>query len=128
MARGQIVAFGFSQGAQMAFEVAFANPDEYRGAIVLSPGTSKVVTRKELNPGPANKKQAFVFTCGAEEAPGNVVYTREDAEFARKAGCRVEEKLYEGASEHRFPADFQEAFPRWVRLIRGEKAPAGAKP
>jgi predicted esterase len=128
VASGQVIAFGFSQGAQMAFEVAFANPGEYRGAIVMSPGTSKVVTRAELKPGPANTKQAFVFTCGAAERPGNVLYTRGDAEFARKAGCRVEEKLYEGVSEHRFPADFAEAFPRWVRFIRGEKAPAGPKP
>ena len=37
---GQNVLFGFSQGAQMAFEVAFANPAEYAGAIVMSPGTT----------------------------------------------------------------------------------------
>ena len=40
-AAGQLVAFGFSQGAQMALEVAFANPAEYRGAIEMSPGTTK---------------------------------------------------------------------------------------
>ena len=120
---GQNVLFGFSQGAQMAFEVAFANPAEYAGAIVMSPGTTKRVTLRELSPGPANKKQAFVCTCGAQEQPGNVLYTRADAEFATKAGSRVELKLYDGVAEHRFPADFNDAFPGWVRFVRG-KAPA----
>jgi predicted esterase len=123
VAPGHIVAFGFSQGAQMAFEVAFANPAEYAGAIVMSPGTTKRVTLRELSPGPANKKQAFVCTCGAQEQAGNVLYTRADAEFATKAGSRVELKLYDGVSEHRFPADFAAAFPGWVRFVRG-KAPA----
>ena len=120
-APGQLVAFGFSQGAQMAFEVAFANPGEYRGAIVMSPGTTKRVTLRELTPSAANKKQGFVATCGAQELPGNVLYTRADAEFAKKAGGRVELKLYEGVKEHTFPADFNDAFPGWVRFVRGEK-------
>jgi predicted esterase len=127
VAPGQLVAFGFSQGAQMAFEVAFANPSEYQGAIVMSPGTAKRVTLRELKPGPANAKQRFVCTCGAEEHPGNILNTRTDAEFAKKAECRVELKLYEGVAEHRFPADFGEAFPRWVRFVRGEKAPQVGK-
>ena len=119
------MAFGFSQGAQMAFEVAFANPAEYQGAIAMaSPGTTKPgVTLRELAPSPANKKQRFVCTCGAHEMPGNVLYTRADAEFAEKAGSRVELKLYEGAKEHGFPADFSDAFPGWVRFVRGDKGP-----
>jgi hypothetical protein len=55
--------------------VTFANPAELRGAIAMSPGTTKRVTLRELTPGPANKKQAFVCTCGAQEFPGNVLYT-----------------------------------------------------
>jgi predicted esterase len=122
-AAGGLVAFGFSQGAQMAFEVAFAHPAEYAGAIVLSPGTTKSVTFRELTPGPENRKQSFVCTCGAQELFGNVFLTRTDSEFATKAGSRVILKLYEGASSHGFPDDFSEAFPRWVRFVRGEKAP-----
>jgi hypothetical protein len=56
------------------------------GAVALSPGTTKRVKLRELTPGPANKKQAFVCTGGAQELPGNVLYTRADAEFAKKAG------------------------------------------
>jgi predicted esterase len=125
-APGNLVAFGFSQGAQMAFEVAFAHPAEFKGAIVLSPGTTKRVTLRELTFTPANKKQAFVCTCGAQESPGNVLYTRADAEFAQKAGSRVELKLYEGVREHGFPADFSEAFPKWVRFVLGDAKPAKA--
>ena len=92
----------------------------------MSPGTTKRVTLRELKPDPANKKQAFVCTCGAQEMPGNVLYTRADAEFAQKAGSRVELKLYDGAKEHSFPADFGEAFPKWVRFVLDDARKAKA--
>jgi dienelactone hydrolase len=111
---------GFSQGAQMAFEVAFANPSEYLGAIVLSPGTSKDVTLSELKPDSANTKQHYVCTCGAGELPGNVRITRVDAEYARKAGSKVELKLYPGVSTDAFPSDFVDGFPTWLKFIRGD--------
>jgi predicted esterase len=122
---GHLIAFGFSQGAQMGFEIAFQNPDEYLGAIVMSPGTTKRFFRlNKLTPSPRNRRQAFVCLCGAEEAPGNVAFTREDAEFARKAGSRVELKLYEGMDRHAFPPDFAESLVRWARFIEG----TGSKP
>jgi hypothetical protein len=104
----------------MAFEVAFANPSEYLGAIVLSPGTSKDVTLSELKPESANRQQRFVCTCGAGELPGNVRITRLDADLARRAGSKVELKLYPGVSAHAFPADFLDVFPTWLKFIRGD--------
>ncbi len=117
-APGKRIAFGFSQGAQMAFEVAFAYPSDYQGAIVMSPGTTKRATLRELKPTSQNKEQTFVVTCGADEHPGNVRYTRMDADFAKKAGSRADLQLYKGVETHSFPADFRQAFPRWVRYIR----------
>lgn len=122
IAPGRLIAYGFSQGGQMAFEVAFANPSEYLGAIAMSPGTTKEATLRELTPAAANKKQAFVCTCGAREHIGNVLLTRTDWNFAKNAGCRTELKLYEGVETHGFPTDFHEAFPRWVRFVEGEVA------
>jgi predicted esterase len=119
-ATGRLVTMGFSQGAQMAFEVAFANPSEYLGAIVLSPGTSKNVTLSDLKPDSSNTKQHYVCTCGAGELPGNVHITRLDAEFARKAGSKVELKLYPGVTTHAFPSDFLDVFPTWLKFIRGD--------
>jgi predicted esterase len=116
---GRIIVFGFSQGAQMGFEVALQNPKEFRGAIVMSPGVTREVDLTRITPSPQNKTQAYVCLCGAGEAPGNVIYTKDDAEFARKAGARVELKLYEGQNQHSFPADFDQSFVRWVRFVDG---------
>jgi predicted esterase len=115
---GKVVTFGFSQGAQMAFEVAFRYPAEFRGALVMSPGTTKRVNLGGFSPAPANQSQGFVCTCGAEEMPGNVANTRADADLAKRAGSRVELKLYEGVQQHAFPADFREKFVPWIKFIQ----------
>jgi predicted esterase len=119
-APGELIVFGFSQGAQMAFEVAFSNPGEYRGAIVLSPGTLKDATLRELRPQPGNAKQAFVCTSGAEEHSGNVAAMLGDCNFARNGRAKIEIKLYEGVASHDLPGDFIESFPHWVRFIVAE--------
>jgi predicted esterase len=119
-APGQLVTFGFSQGAEMAFEVAVRFPDEFRGAIVMSPGTTRPVDLSRLTTGPGNQRQGFVCTCGASERLGNVTRTQEDAGFARRAGSRVELKLYDGVTTHTFPPDFADKFEGWVKFILNE--------
>jgi hypothetical protein len=56
------------------------------------------------------------------------LYTRADAEFAKKAGSRVELKLYEGIKEHAFPADARhflaEAGSFAARRARSERVPS----
>jgi predicted esterase len=117
---GSLITFGFSQGGQMGFEVAFQNPDDFKGAIVMSPGiVTRSVDLTKITPSDKNKAQGYVCLCGAEESPGNVAYTKQDAEFAQKAGARVEMKLYEGVDKHAFPPDFAASFVRWVRFIDG---------
>ena len=37
---GHVIALGFSQGAQVGLEIAVRNPEEYAGAIALSPGAA----------------------------------------------------------------------------------------
>lgn len=120
---GQVVLFGFSQGAQMSFEVALSHPESYRGALVMSPGTLKDVTFASLEPTPENHSQGFVLTCGADEAPGNVANTRRDADYATRAGSRVELKLYDGVAEHRFPPDFADNLVSWIRWIADRREP-----
>jgi predicted esterase len=112
-----LIVFGFSQGAQMGFEIAFANPGEYRGAVVFSPGSIKEPTFRELRAQPANAKQRFVCTSGADEPPGNVSATLGACNFAKNGRARVEVELYEGVASHALPSDFFEVFPRWVRFI-----------
>jgi predicted esterase len=115
-----LIVFGLSQGAQMGFEIAFANPGEYRGAVVFSPGSIKEPTLRELHAQPANAKQRFVCTCGADEPPGNVSATLGACNFAKNGRARVEVELYEGVAAHALPSDFLDVFPRWVRFIAAQ--------
>ena len=117
---GSLVTFGFSQGGQMAFEVAFRHPERYRGAIVMSPGTTKTVDLGGLAAAPGNRAQGFVLRCGGQEHPGNLANTQADAWCARDVGARVDMLLYEGISAHSLPPDFGDAFAGWVRFIRGD--------
>ncbi len=118
---GRVVTFGFSQGAQMAFEVAFRYPEEFQGALVMSPGTSKRLNLAGFPPTAGNRNQGYICTCGAAELPGNVAYTRADADLAKRAGSRVELRLYDGVQKHGFPNDFAQKFVDWVKFIRGDQ-------
>ena len=117
---GSLVTFGFSQGGQMAFEVAFRHPEKYRGAIVMSPGTTKAINFAGLTSTAGNRAQGFVLRCGAQEHPGNIANTQADAGFARNAGARIDLELSSGVSAHSFPPDFGDAFAGWVRFIRAD--------
>jgi predicted esterase len=113
--KGHVITFGFSQGAQVGLDVAVRYPEEYAGSIVLSPGAEPHL--QGLRPSPLLARRAFVLSCGAEEHPGNVQLTALDADWLRRAGARVTHKAYPGVSAHRFPKDFDERFPEWVRAI-----------
>jgi phospholipase/carboxylesterase len=118
-----VVLYGFSEGGQMAFEIAIRCPEEFRGALAMSPGATMPLFRlNRLKPSAGNKGQGFVLLCGAEEAFYHVEFTRADAEFAQKAGARVNAKLYKGVAQHDLPHDFARSFARWVRFIDGAKS------
>jgi predicted esterase len=118
---GRVVLYGFSQGGTVAFQVAYSNPKEFRGAIPISPGGREYPEFDTLKPVADNKSQGYVCLCGGGEAPGNVLLTRQIAEVARKAGCRVELVIDPEQTTHSFPADFADTFAKRVRFIAGEK-------
>ena len=117
----RILLFGFSQGAIAAFEIAFRYPDEFRGAIPISPGGKKFVDFDRFKPVEANRSQGYVLLCGAAEAPGNVLITEKMAEFARNSGCRVQLFLAPRQEAHTFPEDFSEKFGERIRFILKRK-------
>jgi predicted esterase len=119
--RGHVITLGFSQGAQLGLEVAVRYPEDFAGAIALSPGALPHL--KTLKPSPLLARRGFVLCCGANENPGNVQLTAFDADWLREAKARVIHKPYPGVSAHAFPPDFGERFPEWVDFIlktRGE--------
>jgi predicted esterase len=120
--RAHVILYGFSEGGQMAFEIAFRHPNEFRGALAISPGATMPLFRfNRLKPSAGNKGQGFVFLCGAEEAFYHVEFTRADAEFAQQAGARVVAKFYNGIAQHDLPPDFARSFVRWLRFVDSAK-------
>jgi predicted esterase len=122
-AEGQVVLFGFSQGAWMAAEIAQRHPDRFAGAIVLSPGTVADLQFAAVEATPAHRRQKIVAVCGAEEQPGNIYKTKECATAFEKLGARVYQKLYPGMNTHSFPPDYWQRLPIWGRFILDPDAP-----
>lgn len=119
-AQGTILLFGFSQGGQMAFELAAAYPEVYAGALSLSPGLRDDWELSGLTASPGNKHQRFILVAGAEEHPDTLACARGNADWAKRAGAPVKLKLYPKVSQHAFPPDFLEAFPGWLDWMQGK--------
>jgi predicted esterase len=117
---GFLVALGFSQGAQIALEIAVRHPERYAGAICMTPGAESHLD--EVTRSPLLSKRAFVLTVGEKEPPGNVQLVTEGTAWLKAAGAQVRARVYPGMSAHTFPPDFRERFPEWIRFIEKTKA------
>jgi len=112
---GQVVLLGFSQGAQVALEIAVRDPERYAGAIALSPS---VLSRlREVTPAPMLQRRGFVVACGVLETERIVFLAAQDASWLRAAGAQLQHKPYETISAHAFPPDFAVRFPEWVQFV-----------
>lgn len=120
---GAVVLIGFSQGAQVAAELAARDPAAFAGAIVLSPGSREPVRLAEATKADAHAGRGFVVRVGAGEHPSNVAQADEVARALRALGCRVDEHAYEGMDEHTFPPDYLEKLGEWVTFCLGERRP-----
>lgn len=118
VAPGRVIAIGFSEGAQVALEVAARDPDRFAGAIGMSPGADFHLN--QVQPAPALKTRRFVVTIGGKEHPGNVALARQDRDWFQKAGVQVQHITFPGVG-HTLPGDFDERFPKWVEFILSGK-------
>lgn len=116
-APGQIILQGFSQGAQMAAEIAARHPDRYAGAIALSPGTRRNMGFHDVEKKPQLTERRFVVVVGAQEEPRNVAYAKQDAETLRSYGAEVIHKESPNQAQHAFPADYETALSEWLKWI-----------
>ncbi|MBK8258784.1 MAG: hypothetical protein IPK82_39770 [Polyangiaceae bacterium] len=116
IAEGKIVLLGFSQGAQMALELAARYPNKYIGAIAFSPGSRTEAVLGNVAPLSLTKHR-FVITAGAGEAPVTIARTTEDTDRLRRAGGEVYHKIYPELRTHSRPPDFEKALPAWLRFV-----------
>jgi predicted esterase len=118
---GHVIAIGFAQGAQVGVEIAVRNPEEFAGAIALSPNGDTHL--QDVKPSPLLARRGFVITNGADEADGIVRLAAYDFAWLRDAKAQVRHKDYPGIHDHALPLDFHARFPEWVKWIeqkRGE--------
>lgn len=115
IAKGQLIAMGFSQGGQLAVEIAARHPDEFAGAIALSAGSRSQL--EGLKPSELLKKRGFVVSVNGGENPGSVKLTAHDAAWLRAADAKLIHKVYSDVTTHSIPADFEERFPEWVKFV-----------
>jgi predicted esterase len=114
VAPGKVITIGFSEGAQVALEVAARDPEKYAGGIGMSPGADFHLN--EVKPSPRLKERRFVVTIGGNEHPGNVALARQDRAWFQKAGVPVQQFTFPGVG-HTLPRDFSDRLPKWVRYI-----------
>jgi predicted esterase len=118
--KGCVVLFGFSQGAQVALNIGASYPEEYAGAIALSPGGMSPTAQRHLDhveTSPVLSHRGFVISWGAQEDPGNVSLAVHASDRLRQLKAKLIQKGYPGVSAHAFPADFDERFPEWVSFV-----------
>lgn len=108
-----LILFGFSQGGQLAFELAARMPTRVIGALILSPGFVRPLTETLL----PRREQKFVILAGAGEHPATLAAAQADASRARQGGAEVRLKLYEGVTSHAFPPDFSTQLVNWLSWI-----------
>lgn len=124
VAPGQVILIGFSQGAQMAAEIAARDPRHFAGAIAMSPGLMTEHALGGVPPSPELAQRRFVVVVGAGESKGNVQLAERDATRLRELGADVFHKPYAEQEQHSFSPDFDTALPIWIRYILG----AGPRP
>jgi phospholipase/carboxylesterase len=114
---GKVITIGFSQGAQMAVEIAARDPAHFAGAIVMSPGTRKDLRLADIPSSVSLAGRRFVVVVGAREHPRNVIRAKADADRLRALGAQVYYYPYPDMNSHSFPPDFDVALPKWIAFI-----------
>lgn len=112
---GGLILVGFSQGAQVALEMAVRHPDEFAGAIAFSPGGESQL--EQVTPPELLAKRGFVITYGDSEREGNIKLADDDVGWLHRSKAKVLPKRYKDTSRHQMPVDFDKRLPDWVRFV-----------
>ena len=107
-----VVLLGFSQGAQLAVNLALREP-WVDGLIALSPGWAG--TPRDIFSAESVKRngKGAVVVHAEVEHPDTIKSSKEDAKVLQRAGFDV---MYRSTTDHvghSFPPDFVEMFPSW---------------
>jgi predicted esterase len=112
--RKRVYLMGFSQGSQHAGALLAQHPEDYAGALLLSPGGQQATPTVSK----ARGKRVFVIN-GKLEGPRN---QQMSADFRKlfSDGNQVKSRTHEGG--HFFPDDWSTSFPQALRWLMGSEA------
>lgn len=119
---GKCIAAGFSQGGQLAAELAAAHPEFFAGAIVLSPGYEKKKRLEDAIKAGGDKiaSQWYFITWMSGEHKDTVETAREAEKLLTGAKARVISHAFTGDT-HSFPPNHEDHFAIWGKLILSGK-------
>src|SRR5207249_3693892 len=101
----------------VAADLATLYPENYLGAIIMSPGGFGPPKASGVRK-PSHAEQVYFCFCGAEEHEANLRLTKAYAKHLEQVlGAKVTLKVYPGISKHTRPPDFMEKFPEWMSAI-----------
>ncbi|WP_369989446.1 alpha/beta hydrolase [Pseudomonas xanthosomatis] len=109
--RSKVALMGFSQGAQHAAHLLASYPQQYSGALIVSPGGFDMPFTEHQ----ARGKRVVVLH-GAQEGKGNLAMASA-TEQAFAEGNQVQS--HEHAEGHTFQEDWESAYPGYVRFALG---------
>lgn len=112
--RKHVYLMGFSQGSQHAGALLAQHPDDYAGALLLSPGGMQPTPTTSK----AHGKKVFVIN-GKLEGPGN---QQMSADFRKLFSDGNEVKSRTHDAGHTFPDDWRTSLPQALRWMMGSEA------
>ena len=122
VAPGRTVAIGFSQGGQLAAEIAAAQPNKYRGCLSMSPGSrypSALVERLEAAKASlAGQRYFFTWISGEGGGPKSKAQAWRTA--LEKRDASVHEYEFPGKG-HQWPRNYEDYFAITLQVLLGEK-------
>ncbi|WP_347927647.1 hypothetical protein [Pseudomonas helvetica] len=112
--RKRVYLMGFSQGSQHAGALLAQHPEDYAGALLLSPGGNQPTPTVSK----ARGKKVYVIN-GKMEGPGN---QQMSADFRKlfSEGNEVKSTTHDGG--HFFPEDWRTSLPLALRWMMGTEA------
>jgi predicted esterase len=113
----QVILVGFSQGGQVALEIAARHPEVFAGAIAVAPGATHGCQLQKAPRSPLLGMRGFVIGEGQLDAAARHGTASADAKWLREAGAIVKQETYTAVG-HAIPRGIGERLPEWVQFIR----------
>jgi predicted esterase len=120
---GKCIAAGFSQGGQLAAELAAAHPEFFAGAFVMSPGyMGSLRLNDAIKAGGGNHSpQTYFVIYQRGESFFTVGTAKSGARLLSDAGARVITHAFKG-NQHSFPPFVEDHFTIWGKVILDGKS------